>query len=1171
MKLIKFNSKGIFLLILLTITMSQVYGNDRQEPDCDPCKLEVALNSLSEHYSVLFSYKTNLVKDVEVSFEIRENESFDLALNRLLTGLELKYKSIDSKYYLLYTESSEDARNIRRMERKIKSLRSLERETGIRLFRRNDNNKSVLKKIYKNAQIHFNDITVEGNVVNTENEPLIGVNVLVKGKNVGTTTDFDGKFTLEGIEDGDILVVSYIGYVAQEIVVEEGKVLNIVLEESAETLDEVVVVGYGTQKKTNLTGSVDQVTSDVLENRPLVDVSSGVQGVIPNLNITTRNGEPGAEASFNIRGFTSINGGSPLILVDGIQMNPNMINVSDIKSITVLKDAGAAAIYGARAAFGVVLIETKSGQVGKTTITFRENFSFSKPTITPDVIDNSYDQAVAINEAMFNNNGTLVYSGDRLEGIKAYAEDPVNNPEWDVLNNNFVWYGYNDWNEQLLKDFAPTQNHSLSMSGGSERTQFYTSVGYSKQEGLHKQRPDWYDKFNVNLSVKNQTFSWLTTRAKVGFNNNRTNRMHTYKADETSINSLVFSSPLGLPVKYPGDDPAYQGRYFINPVSYQLLGGRNESRVNHVLINTGLTARVDDYLSFVGDFSYNIYRNNTSSNRKKIHFLGSDFITNFGQTGSDYLELSNSNTNYYAFNMYGQYERTFNDRLYSRGMIGFNQELNNNEWFSSRRLSLINADQPAINLATGDQIVDGNQSQWALRGAFARLNLVYDDKYLFEFNGRYDGSSRFPKASRYGFFPSFSVGWRISREEFLSDVGLLSDFKLRASYGSLGNQTISFNGGQLYYPYIPSMPSGQTKRFLFQGVTDLLVNPPGLISPGLTWETSTTMNFGVDVGLLNDRLGANFDWYKRTTSDMLIRVAFPHVLGADAPAQNGAELQTKGWELSLNWRENLTNEFKLSIRAVLSDNIANITKYENTTGTLGDYYVGQTLGEIWGFETAGIFQSDEEVGQAADQSQLGSDWKAGDIRYKDLNGDGEVTTGDFTVSNPGDYKVIGSNTPRYSFGLGSDMSYHNFFVNIFFQGVGKRDYWPSLGAFWPFASEWFQVQKHFVDNTWSEENRDAYFSRPLARQDKNKETQSRYLQNAAYIRLKNLTLGYNIPQGLIRNIGVQKIQLYLSGQNIWEYSKIGKPLDPEINLGSSGGYLGYPYQRIYSFGLNATF
>lgn len=993
----------------------------------------------------------------------------------------------------------------------------------------------------------------------------------MEGSGTGTSTDFDGKFTLKDVDENARLKVSYIGFHTMTVEVDGQSELTITMAEDAQTLDEVIVVGYGTQKKANLTGSVDQVSAEVLENRPLIDVSTAVQGVIPNLNISSTNGEPGASANFNIRGYTSINGGSPLILVDGVEMNPNMINVSDIESVTVLKDAGAAAIYGARAAFGVVLINTKSGKAGETKVTFNENFSFSKPTILPDVVGNSFDQAIAINQAMFNNNGTYTFSDEKLAGIKAYYENPNSNPEWNVNNGVFQWYGYNDWSDILLKDYAPTQKHSLSVSGGSDRTKFYTSVGYSKQQGLHKQSPDSYDKFNVNLSVQDQTFSWLQTRAKIGFDNNQTDRLHTYKSDETSINELVFSSPLNPPVQYPGDDPAYVGRYFNNPGATQLLGGRDKFRLNHVLLNTGVTASINDFFSIVSDFSYNIYRNNRSEYSKRIGYLKSDFTTEYGETNNDFLDLRNSNSNYYSFNIYSQYERTFIDDLYTKGMIGFNQEQNESEWYGSRRYSLINPDQPAINLATGDQLVDGNQTQWALRGAFARLNFIWADKYLFEFNGRYDGSLRFPEATRYGFFPSFSVGWRLSQESFLSGINNLSNLKLRASYGSLGNQTIRFNNSELYYPYLPSMTSGRTNNFLFGEVADLLINPPGLVSPSLTWETSTTLNFGIDVGLFRDRLEANFDWYNRTTSDMLIRVSFPQVLGANAPAQNGAELETKGWELSLNWRENLRSEFKWSVRAVLSDNIAKITKYENKTGALGDYYVGQTLGEIWGLETQGVFQTEEEIGQAADQSQIGSEWKPGDVRYEDLNGDGKINTGDYTVGNPGDIKIIGNSTPRYSFGLGSDMSYSNVFLNIFFQGVGKRDYWPNVAAFWPFSSQYFQVQKHFVTESWSEDNRDAYFSRPLARQTKNREIQSRYLQNASYIRLKNFTVGYNLPIELITRLGMEKLSIYLSGQNLWEYSKIGKPLDPEINLGNNSSLLGYPYQRSYSVGLNVTF
>ncbi len=555
-------------------------------------------------------------------------------------------------------------------------------------------------------------------------------------------------------------------------------------------------------------------------------------------------------------------------------------------------------------------------------------------------------------------------------------------------------------------------------------------------------------------------------------------------------------------------------------------------------------------------------------NSKRIAFLKTDFTTEYGETNNDYIELRNLNSNYYSFNLYSQYERTFMEKLYFKGMIGFNQELNNSESFSAQRFDLINPEQPAINLATGTQVVNGNQTQWALRGYFTRLNLIFNEKYMFEFNGRYDGSSRFPKNTRYGFFPSFSVGWRLSEESFLAGVEALSNLKLRGSYGSLGNQNFSYGGSQSYYPHIPSMSSARMNNYLLTNTADLYINPPGLVSPSLTWESANTVNFGIDIGLIKNRLEANFDIYNRTTSDMLITVSYSHVLGVGSPPQNGAELQTKGWELLLNWRENLSNQLKWSLKLVLSDNLAQITKYENTTGTLGDYYVGQKIGEIWGYETVGIFQNNEEIDKAANQNQLGSDWQPGDISYKDLNDDETINSGDYTIQDPGDLKIIGNSTPRYSFGFGSDVEYKGIFLNIFFQGVAKRDYWPGVTAFWPYVSEYLQVQKHFLTDTWNENNRNAYFSRPLTQGSKNRLPQSRYLQNASYVRLKNLTIGYNLPTKVLSKVGIQKCQVYLSGQNLWEYSKIGKPLDPEINLGP--GYLGYPYQRTYAIGINLT-
>ncbi|MGL5619646.1 MAG: SusC/RagA family TonB-linked outer membrane protein, partial [Tannerellaceae bacterium] len=451
---------------------------------------------------------------------------------------------------------------------------------------------------------------------------------------------------------------------------------------------------------------------------------------------------------------------------------------------------------------------------------------------------------------------------------------------------------------------------------------------------------------------------------------------------------------------------------------------------------------------------------------------------------------------------------------------------------------------------------------------------MYDNRYLVEVNGRYDGTSRFPSDNRFVFLPSFSGAWRISEEAFMKDaLSWMDNLKIRASYGALGNQLLTasgWGGNTKYYPYIPFMSSGSAGNWLFNDNEKLLyINPAGLVSNSLTWEKASTFNIGADVTLLNQKLDVSFDWYQRTTSDMLVKVEYPEILGTTAPPANKAELRTRGWELSVKWNDQIGKDFRYDIGVILSDSQAEITKYENKTGSLGDYYEGQKIGEIWGYETGGFFQYAEDVANHADQSKLGSNWAPGDIKYIDLNGDNKINNGANTLSDHGDLRIIGNTTPRYQYGISANMTYQNVYLNVFFQGIGKRDFWPSSQPFWPVATQYYNTQQWFYTDSWSEDNRDAYFARPIARETKNQQKQTKYIQDASYCRLKNLSLGYNLPSSWLSSLHISRANVYFSAENLFEFSNIKGAYDPEA--ASKNGAMIYPFQRTYSFGVNVTF
>ena len=1040
-------------------------------------------------------------------------------------------------------------------------------------------------------------LTVSGNVTDEAGEALIGVTILVKGTNQGTVTDFDGNYSLDVPDGNSVLVFSYTGYLTQEITVGAQTIINLSMATDIQALEEVVVVGYGTQKKANLTGAVTVITSDALDKRPITSAGQGLQGLVPGLNITIRDGDPTTGANFNIRGYESINGGSPLILVDGVPMALERINPNDILSVNVLKDASAAAVYGARAAFGVILVETKKGKTGKVNIDLNTELSAAKPIFHVDPVNDPYQYVLARNTASIRTNGQPSFDDDYIRGTKAYSEGT--GPAWGVYDGVLRHYGYNGYQDLVMTDYAPQQRYDLSVSGATDKASYYVSFGHLNKDGYinNKAKNEKFKRYNVLMKADFKINDWLSLDEKVVFNAVNSNEPTFYHWD-VNINTFVRQNPIDR-IKFPsvdelgdrgyylnpgdaGDYEQYVGRYFggTNFLPYLEDGGRNRFSQNDLWLTQGITMTPLRGLKIRGDFSYNSYNYNRQNVESQIEVIneGAD-LTNLiienGFSATDFIEEHNNYNQYYVFNAYAEYTLDQFDDHYIKGMVGFNQEWDNNTYRFAKAFTLITPGITDLNATTGAQQVDGSRSHAALRGAFYRFNYIYKDKYLFEANGRYDGTSKFPQDDRFGFFPSFSAGWRITEEPFMAGTrNFLDNLKIRASYGTLGNQNVGS-----FYPYIPTMGAGSSPYMFSGGARSPYVAPPGLVSPTLTWETVVTRNLGVDITLLNNRLDASFDIYTRDTEDMLMNVEFPSVLGTSAPRQNAADLRTKGWEANVTWRDKIGQDWNYRISFNLADWQSEITRYENPTGALNEYYVGQKIGEVWGYESVGIFQTEEEVAAHADQSRLGANWRPGDIQYADLDGDGELTPGNNTLDNPGDRTIIGNESPRLSFGTNLDVSYKNFTLTTFFQGVGKRDAWPSSGNWtWFFPYNAGHVEWYYINDSWSEDNRDAYFHAPTIgpNDGKNRHTQSRYLQDGSYIRLKNVTLTYNFPVDWVQKVGLSRAQLYVSGMNLWEATNMRKPLDPETVptnvLGDNyGGAIRYPLQRIYSVGARISF
>ncbi len=1028
-------------------------------------------------------------------------------------------------------------------------------------------------------------LTVSGMVDDEEGLPLPGVTVLIQGTSTGTMTDYNGIYSLENVPSDATLVFSFVGMATREIAVDGRTTINVTMESEAIGLEEVVAIGYGTQIRANLTGSVGRASSERLENRPISSVGHGLQGVIPNLNISIRDGDPTRSASYNIRGYESITGGSPLILVDGVPMDLERINPNDIESVTVLKDAAAGAIYGARAAFGVILVETKRGEVAdRVNVQFSTEQSLSNPIYTLDPVHDPLEFAKFTQEARLRTRGSRRWDDDYMEGFERWVNDPTEENAWGIYNDAIRFYGFNDYHNKLITDFSPQQQYDLNISGSTDQTSYYVSFGHLTKDGYLRdsENNEFYDRYNVLMRAEYQATDWLSFEPKITMNRQDSDKPHFYNWD-VNINTSVRMAPM-TPLRFPdldyylepGDRDQYAdfiGMHFgmVNFIPYLEQGGRQKFTTNDTWLSQAVTLTPFENLVIKSDFSYRMYWRDYENARSKVDIIRTTNLREtpligHGFSGNDWLDTRRNFNQYYVFNAYAEYTVDQFEDHYIRGMVGFNQEWGQNTQIRAQNNELITSQVVALDATVGSQRTWGSKNHVALQGMFYRFNYRYDNKYLLEFNGRYDETSRFPSDSRGGFFPSVSAGWRISSERFMDGTNLwLDNLMLRASYGTLGNQLL----GSRYYPYIATMGAGNTNYIFSDGLSPY-VNPAGLVSPTLTWETVSTQNIGFDFTVLNQRLDVGFDAYYRDTKDMLMQQTFPDLLGTSAPDANAADLRTKGWELTLNWRDQINADWSYGLSLALADSQAEITKYENPTGDLGDYYVGMKIGEIWGFETLGIFQTEEEVDQHADQSQLGPTWRPGDVKYADLNGDGRVTYGGNTLDDPGDRRIIGNNRARYTFGINPDLTFRNWTLNVFFQGL-FRDYWPNASnwqSFWPHVAG--HVEWYMIEDSWSEDNRDAYFPAPHVMSDTkhNAHTQTRYLQNAAYIRLKNLTLNYNIPAEIMTRIGLARGQVYFAGMNLWEYSPIHPSIDPEDIVTRTQEYY---MQRTYSLGLRVTF
>lgn len=1018
------------------------------------------------------------------------------------------------------------------------------------------------------------DNACTGVVVDQNGETVIGASVVVKGTTNGTITGLDGDFSIPNVKKGDVIVVSYVGYMNSEIIW-EGKPLKIALKEDSKTLDEVVVVGYATVKKANLTGAVSAVDDKVLADRPIVNLGQGLQGTIPNLNITT-SGQPGKGSSFNVRGETSINGGSPLVLVDGVQMDPNLINPQDVASVSVLKDAASASIYGARAAYGVILITTKSGRKNMPTqVSFDASVSFNSPTTRPEYM-NSMEYAHWMNAANNTTSGRDLLSQEEMEHIEAYFYDPVNNlpvfvakdpSSWQYGNcqaGKYAYCGNTDWMKEMYKKTYPVQKYNVNINGGSDKATYYTSVGYMDQGSLMRYGDEGFRKFNMVNNINYDINNWMHVSMKTSYIRTELDGL---AQDAVHGESWIGNDtqPL-MPVKHPDGNWSGQGNYTNFAAVLDEMGSRKTTK-NDFWNTLALKLTPLKGLTINMDYTFNYYAEHGKVHRKTFNEYGIDgkFLQVFQHSRPSGVSESQANDTYNAFNLFGDYELTLG-KHYFKVMAGYNQETKHTRGFSASRDELISNDLPSMDAATGEKYVGNSDDSWATRSGFFRINYSFADRYLLEVNGRYDLSSKFPKDDRSVFSPSFSLGWKLSEESWFKQAtnGFFDELKIRASYGSLANQALD-NG---WNAYLSNYGTG-TLGYIMGGKQPQYVLPGGLVSNTVTWEKVTQWDLGLDFVILQNRLKGTFDYYQRKTTDMLGpgRI-LPNILGMSEPLENAADMVTRGWELALTWNDQLDNGLHYSVGFNLSDTRAEITKYDNPTKSLSSpYYEGQIVGDIWGYESS-LFQSADEIASAPDQSKLdgGISKVPGDIRFMDIDGNGVVDYGENTVDKPGDMKIIGNNKARYRYGFNISADWKGFDLGIFFQGVGKRDLMLPYTFKWQYGSMW-QVPTAVGNDYWREDNAGGWL--PVARFNGSQalgQNQTRYLLDASYLRLKSLSFGYTLPVSLTKQWGIQKCRVYFTGENLLTFKHTPEGFDPELDDPYK-----YPQQKSLALGLNVVF
>lgn len=1070
---------------------------------------------------------------------------------------------------------------------------------------------------------------IKGKVTDDKGTPLPFINVMVKGTTMGAQTNEDGSYTISipSNVETPVLIFSSIGFNQLEQSVGNRTIVDVSLESEMNRLEEIVVVGFGTQKKENLTGAVSSVNvAKAIGNAPIPNVVKGLQGVTPGLTITYGSGNLGSAANISIRGAgTVIDGkesGSPLILVDGIPSDMSLINPEDIATLSVLKDAASASIYGARAAFGVILITTKTGKAtDKVVISYSNNFAFNNPTKLVDFSDPEKELPAMIGAAKRQGQVAEAFGMNfetLLDGVKKWKANYANNrtsnemvygEDWEIIDKRMYFYRVWDPHKEMLSEWTPQQTHNIAAQGRmGQKSSFMVSLGIMDQTGLMKIQSENLTRYNANLSLTTELTNWLQADFRVVMARQSFEYPYNYY-DGSGYNRSGANGYFGYYMRWGSYFPygTYKGSYFRHAPGFMAAANTNKEQTDYLRWNANLHATITKDLQLVSEYALSTTNMDHKLNGGTVDLwdfwsaLPSNDIKDLKLSGivptgdpHDRVAQARSQDLTQVFNTYMNFTKRLNDSHNFKAMLGTNIEWNRFSRNYSERRTLLDRNKPEFNLAIGQQFSTTNaaydklvprETHYAIAGMFMRLNYDYLGKYLLELNGRYDGSSRFPSHSRWAFFPSASAGYRISEESFMATVkNVLTDAKVRASIGSIGNQNIAANA------FLPMMNSS-TANWITNGVLTPTVDAPKLVDPELSWERVVTYNVGADFRFFGNLFGLTVDWFQRNTSGMLaVEKALPHSFGADAPNTNAGNLRTRGYEINLDFNHSITKDVSVYANLIFSDYQSVVTKWNNPSKTLGTFYEGMKLGEIWGLQTDRLYQekdfdpSGQLVAGLPDQRALRTgvfEFGPGDVMYKDLDGNTKIDAGNRTVNNSGDLRVIGNSMPRFQYALRLGGYFYGFDLDIFFQGVGKRDFWADSDLILPLYNRTDALYEDQL-NYWTPENTTAFFPNPYAghassalaggtKGSNNFVTQTRYMLDMSYLRLKNITLGYTLPNTITQKVQMEKVRVFFSGQNLLTFASSRLPVDPEINETEANWGRTFPFLKTVSFGLQVNF